>query len=1155
MITGSQLEAGRAGEPAIESPLRFVTVASLFDGHDAAINVMRRLIQDSGAEVVHLGHNRSVEDVVRAAIQEDVDAIAISSYQGGHVEYFKYTVDMLRERGAGHIRVFGGGGGTITLAEIDELQAYGVERIYHPNDGMSLGLTGMIEDLIRRAVDGRAQPPVPIAAPAAGSKVDDLAIARMLSALEDGMLDADELARRRLEWAAAGANVPVVGITGTGGAGKSTVTDELLSRFVQHLPELRIAVLAVDPTRRRTGGALLGDRIRMNSLRDEAIYMRSMATRRRNASTSAMLTDALSFLRSSGFDLVIVETAGIGQSDSEIVDLVDLPVYVMTSEFGAASQLEKIEMLDLAEIVVINKFDKRGALDALRDVRKQWRRNRVAFELADDEVPVYPTIASQFNDPGLSWLFLNLCEQIGALPGGQPQRWDSKLELASHEPLGNVLIPGSRERYLAEIAEQARHIGEEVERKAGLAAVAQHCYEALRALADPELPPALEAYANVDLPGGEPEAGALTSLRARYNAALEDLGAEALGLLRGWERQIAAITSEQYSYTVRDREITGENFRRSLSQQLIPKIAPPRFDGWGDRLRFLMKENLPGHYPYTGGVFPYRRAGEDPTRMFAGEGTPERTNRRFHYLSQGQPAARLSTAFDSVTLYGEDPAERPDIYGKVGNSGVSIATVDDAKKLYSGFDLCAPSTSVSMTINGPAPIILAFFMNAAIDQQVEKHLRATGGWEDAERKLDAYFSEHGGRPEYAGALPEGHDGLGLGLLGASGDMVVDRDTYERIKAETLNAVRGTVQADILKEDQAQNTCIFSTEFALKMMGDVQEYFVEQQVRNFYSVSISGYHIAEAGANPISQLAFTLSNGFTIVEYYLARGMDIDAFAPNLSFFFSNGMDPEYAVIGRVARRIWARAMRERYGASPRSQMLKYHIQTSGRSLHAQEISFNDIRTTLQALYAIFDNCNSLHTNAYDEAITTPTEESVRRAVAIQLIINRELGLNFCENPWQGSFIVNELTDLVEAAVYDEFERISERGGVLGAMDTMYQRSRIQEESIYYERLKHTGELPLIGVNTFLPRDGHGEQIDKLELMRSTETEKQAQIGNVRAFQALTADRRPAELARLQGVARERGNVFGALMDAVKVASLGQISAALYDVGGEYRRNM
>jgi methylmalonyl-CoA mutase len=1143
-------------DPTAISPLRFVTVASLFDGHDAAINVMRRLIQDSGAEVVHLGHNRSVADVVRAAIQEDVDGIAISSYQGGHVEYFKYVIDMLRERGAGHIKVFGGGGGTITPQEISELQDYGVERIYHPNDGMALGLTGMIDDLMARTRAGRVPTVIP---DVVGPQADDLQVARMISALEDGVIDEAGRAGMRQRWMATGATVPVVGITGTGGAGKSTVTDELLSRFMQTFPEVRVAVLAVDPTRRRTGGALLGDRIRMNSLRSERIFMRSIATREANRSTSAILQDALAYLRSAGFDLVIVETAGIGQSDSEIVDLVDLPVYVMTSEFGAPSQLEKIDMLDLAQIVVINKFDKRGAPDALRDVRKQWRRNHVAFEVPDDEVPVYPTIASQFHDPGLTWMFVNLCRQLGRLPGSDRDRWNAGLGAGDHEPLGNVLIPGSRVRYLAEIAEQGHAINERVEALAQLAATTQHLYEALRALEDPELPAELEPYPGAMLgaagqQASSPAADALAVLRERYNDALAALGPEATGLLRGWSDQIDGITAQTYSYKVRDREITGDNYRESLSHQPIPKIAPPRFDGWGERLRFAMKENLPGSYPYTGGVFPYRREGEDPIRMFAGEGTPERTNRRFHYLSSGQPAARLSTAFDSVTLYGEDPHERPDIYGKVGNSGVSIATVDDAKKLYSGFDLCAPTTSVSMTINGPAPIILAFFMNAAIDQQVERHLDETGGWDAAQRRLDEYFGD-ATRPVYAGELPSGNEGLGLRLLGASGDMVVEPEVYERIKAQTLRTVRGTVQADILKEDQAQNTCIFSTEFALKMMGDVQQYFVDHEIRNFYSVSISGYHIAEAGANPISQLAFTLSNGFTIVEYYLARGMQIDEFAPNLSFFFSNGMDPEYAVIGRVARRIWARAMRERYGASPRSQMLKYHIQTSGRSLHAQEISFNDIRTTLQALYAIFDNTNSLHTNAYDEAITTPTEESVRRAVAIQLIINRELGLNFCENPLQGSFIIEQLTDLVEAAVYEEFERISDRGGVLGAMDTMYQRSKIQEESLYYERLKHTGELPLIGVNTFLPKDGHGEQIDKLELMRSNDAEKQDQIRNVRAFQERAADRRPAALARLQQVARERGNVFEALMDAVKVASLGQISAALYDVGGEYRRNM
>jgi methylmalonyl-CoA mutase len=1125
-LTADDRRSAAAAQGADELPLRFVTAASLFDGHDAAINVMRRLIQDSGAEVVHLGHNRSVRDVVRAAIQEDADGIAISSYQGGHTEYFRYAVEMLREADADHIRVFGGGGGTITPEEIADLEGAGVERIYHPNDGMNLGLVGMIDDLVERARSQQRGSAVP-----EDGRTDDLGVARMLSALEDGVIADGDLERLRSEWTVKGAGVPVVGVTGTGGAGKSTVTDELLSRFVQHLPDLRIAVLAVDPTRRRTGGALLGDRIRMNSLRHEQLYMRSMATRRQNLSTNAVLADAVAFLKAAEFDLVIVETAGIGQSDSEIVDLVDLPVYVMTSEFGAASQLEKIDMLDLAEIVVINKFDKQGAADALRDVRKQWRRNRVAFELADEEVPVYPTIASQFADPGVTWMFVNLCRELAERAGGDdPERFDPRLDLADHEPRGNTLIPGKRVRYLAEIAEQGRGINAKVEELAERAAQAQHLYEAMK----------------VD-PGNE-------VLTKAYEEARVALGPEALSLLENWDARIEGITAESFSYEVRGKAITGPNYRESLSHQQIPKIAPPPYKDWGERLRFLMKENLPGAYPFTGGVFPYRRAGEDPIRMFAGEGSPERTNRRFHYLSQGQPAARLSTAFDSVTLYGEDPDERPDIYGKVGNSGVSIATLDDAKKLYSGFDLCEPTTSVSMTINGPAPIILAFFMNAAVDQQVEKHLKESGQWEATERKLEEIFAGKP-RPRYKGELPPGNDGLGLGLLGVGGADVLDAETYAQIKDDTLRKVRGTVQADILKEDQAQNTCIFSTEFAMKMMGDVQEFFVDNGVRNFYSVSISGYHIAEAGANPISQLAFTLSNGFTIVEYYLARGMEIDDFAPNLSFFFSNGMDPEYAVIGRVARRIWARAMRERYGASERSQMLKYHIQTSGRSLHAQEISFNDIRTTLQALYAIFDNTNSLHTNAYDEAITTPTEESVRRAVAIQLIINRELGLNFTENPWQGSFAIEALTDLVEDAVYEEFERISERGGVLGAMDTMYQRGKIQEESMYYERLKHDGTLPLIGVNTFLPETGAGETTGPQELMRSTDIEKDDQIAATRAFQELGAEGRDAAVAHLRDVARERRNVFEALMDAVRFASLGQISGALYTVGGEYRRNM
>ncbi|PJK09670.1 methylmalonyl-CoA mutase [Lysobacteraceae bacterium NML95-0200] len=1130
------------------SPLRFVTAASLFDGHDAAINIMRRLIQGQGVEVIHLGHNRSVEDVVRAALQEDADAIALSSYQGGHVEYFKYMVDMLKARGAAHVRVFGGGGGTITPEEIRELEAYGVERIYHPNDGMRMGLVEMIEDVVARAEAARLPD-----GPGLDSADIEIAAGRMLSAIEDGVLDAAQLAGLREAWQQAGGQTPVIGITGTGGAGKSSVTDELLNRFLASFPEMRIAVISVDPTRRRTGGALLGDRIRMNSLRSARVFMRSMATRRQHAATNLVLKDSIAYLKAQGFDLVIVETAGIGQSDSEIVDLVDFPMYVMTSDYGAASQLEKIDMLDFAELVVLNKYDRRGAEDALRDVRKQWRRNHLAFQASDEAVPVYPTIASQFNDPGVSWMFVNLCRLLReklALPAAQ---WTPQMDTTLKEPRATVLIPGSRVRYLAEIAEQGRSIAARIHSQSEAAEHAQSLWQALRALADPALPEPLELYSQALLE--ENTDATLQRLRRAYQEALSALDAESLKLLREWPSRLKSISDAVNQYQVRDKTIRVENYRQSLSQQMIPKIAAPTHKSWGELLTFLQKENLPGSYPYTGGVYPYRRSGEDPIRMFAGEGTPERTNRRFHYLSLGQPAARLSTAFDSVTLYGEDPAPRPDIYGKIGNSGVNIASLDDMKKLYSGFDLCAPSTSVSMTINGPAPIILAMFMNTAIDQQVEKYLKADPArWQAAEAKIAQLFADRP-RPRYQGELPEGNDGLGLGLLGVSGEQVVDADTYARIKAETLKTVRGTVQADILKEDQAQNTCIFSTEFALRMMGDIQQYFVDHGVRNFYSVSISGYHIAEAGANPVSQLAFTLSNGFTIVEYYLARGMQIDDFAPNLSFFFSNGMDPEYTVIGRVARRIWARAMRERYGASPRSQMMKYHIQTSGRSLHAQEIQFNDIRTTLQALYALFDNCNSLHTNAYDEAITTPTEESVRRAVAIQMIINKELGLNFIENPWQGSFAVDYLTDLVEEAVYKEFEAISERGGVLGAMDTMYQRGKIQEESLYYEQKKHDGSLPLIGVNTFLGKDSQGVATE-IELIRSTPEEKQQQIDNVLAYQAA---RNPlageAGLRFLQDTARARQNLFSALMDAVKTHSLGQISHALYEVGGEYRRNM
>jgi len=1174
--TAANLPAAQADA----TPLRFVTAASLFDGHDAAINIMRRLIQGQGAEVVHLGHNRSVEDVVRAALQEDADGIALSSYQGGHVEYFKYMVDMLRERGAGHIRVFGGGGGTITPEEIRELQAYGVERIYHPNDGMHMGLVAMIEDVVRRASEGRQADTTPDK-PAAID--DEITIGKMLSAIEEGLLDESQLAHLRKQWQLAGGKTPVVGITGTGGAGKSSVTDELLNRFLANFPDMRMAVISVDPTRRRTGGALLGDRIRMNSLRSPRVYMRSMATRRQHSATNTVLKDCIGFLRGLGYDLVIVETAGIGQSDSEIVDLVDFPMYVMTSDFGAPSQLEKIDMLDYAELVVLNKFDKRGAEDALRDVRKQWKRNRVAFATPDEDVPVYPTIASQFNDPGISWMFVNLCRLLREKLSLPAEKWTPEVDTSLKEPRATVLIPGARVRYLAEIAEQGRSINRQIESQSEVADRAQSYWQSLHDLDDPELPKALALYTPEALlpaaPVGAAQAATdeasqprtqatpthtvdrtLLTLRQRYNDAVQTLSSEALKLLRDWPARLKSITDDITEYEVRGKAIRVENYRDSLSHQKIPKIAAPTYKSWGELLTFLQKENLPGYYPYTGGVYPYRRTGEDPIRMFAGEGTPERTNRRFHYLSVGQPAARLSTAFDSVTLYGEDPAVRPDIFGKIGNSGVNIASLDDMKKLYSGFDLCAPTTSVSMTINGPAPMLLAMFMNTAIDQQVEKYLREDGArWDAAHDKIEAIFEDLAQqgvkRPQYSGLLPETNDGLGLGLLGITGDQVVDAETYQRIKDKTLATVRGTVQADILKEDQAQNTCIFSTEFALRMMGDIQQYFVDKNVRNFYSVSISGYHIAEAGANPISQLAFTLSNGFTIVEYYLARGMKIDDFAPNLSFFFSNGMDPEYTVIGRVARRIWARAMRERYGADPRSQMMKYHIQTSGRSLHAQEIQFNDIRTTLQALYALFDNCNSLHTNAYDEAITTPTEESVRRAVAIQMIINKELGLNFNENPWQGSFAVDYLTDIVEEAVYKEFEAISERGGVLGAMDTMYQRGKIQEESLYYEHKKHDGSLPLVGVNTFLPKDHGGDIVTEIELIRSTPEEKGQQIDNVLSYQQGRNDYAAEGLRSLQAAARDRKNVFASLMEAVKTHSLGQISHALYDVGGEYRRNM
>jgi isobutyryl-CoA mutase len=1139
---------------AVPPPLRFVSAASLFDGHDAAINMIRRLLQMRGAEVVHLGHNRSVADIVRAAIDEDADAIAVSSYQGGHNEYFTYMVDMLRERGCEHIRVIVGGGGTIAPFEIEALERHGVEKIYTPEDGRKLGLAGMIDDVFKRLARSK-KPPYEFRPLNAR---DHGLIARTISVLEGEPGAESQVEQIRRALGRSRHKVPVIGVTGTGGAGKSSLTDELLARLVRQFPQAQIAVVAMDPTRRRSGGALLGDRIRMNSLAAENVFMRSLATRRAHLATSAVLKDVIELYKAAGFDLVIVETAGIGQSDTEIVDLVDLSLYVMTSEYGAASQLEKIDMLDFADFVVLNKSEKRGAEDSLRDVRKQWRRNHPqAAHTPDAAVPVFPTIASRFNDPGVNRLFAAVCGALAAKQIGN-FCW-AVVDAGPTELIASVpLVPGSRTRYLAEIALAGREARARIEAQVEAARRAFGVYGSLKSLHDAALPGPLERYPDEALK--EPGADATRrALRAGYNRLLDEIGAEAVAELKGWPARARAATDKTYRYKVREREVSGENYTESLSRSAIPKLAVPHLKDWGELLHFILTENLPGSYPYTGGVYPYRREEEDPTRMFAGEGGPERTNRRFHYVAGGHGAARLSTAFDSTTLYGEDPDTRPDVYGRTGNSGVSIATLDDMKKLYSGFDLCQPSTSVSMTINGPAPMILAMFMNTAVDQQVERYLRAEGRWAQAERRIAELHAASTARgvppPTYKGPLPPHHDGTGLALLGVTGDQLLERDTYERIRAQALQAVRGTVQADILKEDQAQNTCIFSTEFALRMMGDVQQYFTEQKVRNFYSVSISGYHIAEAGANPISQLAFTLANGFTIAEYYLARGMKIDDFAPNLSFFFSNGMDAEYVVIGRVARRIWARAMRDRYRAAPRSQMLKYHVQTSGRSLHAREISFNDIRTTLQAMYALFDNCNSLHTNAYDEALTTPTEESVRRAVAIQLVINRELGLNKIQNPWQGSFAIDYLTDMVEEAVYKEFEALSERGGVLGSMETMYQRGKIQEESLYYETKKHDGSLPIVGVNTYLSGSDASEELKSAQLIRSTEEEKQAQVAAVRAFQSRNAERCPAALLRLQQAAASGGNVFAELMECVKSCSLGQISQALYQVGGQYRRNM
>ncbi|WP_342329093.1 methylmalonyl-CoA mutase family protein [Pedobacter sp. FW305-3-2-15-E-R2A2] len=1118
--------------------IRFVTAAALFDGHDATINIMRRILQSSGAEVIHLGHNRSVDEVVNCAIQEDVQGIAMTSYQGGHIEYFKYMYDLLQERGASHIKIFGGGGGVILPSEIAELQEYGITRIYSPDDGRKMGLQGMINNMLEQTdyittttLNGELK-----TIPQKNVKSIASAITVAENDPEGAQAFVDELKKLTLK-----SQAPVLGITGTGGSGKSSLVDELVRRFLIEVKDKTMAIISVDPSKRKTGGALLGDRIRMNAINNPRIYMRSLATRQANLALSKNVQESIDICKAAGYDLIIVETSGIGQSDTEITEHCDVSLYVMTPEFGAATQLEKIDMLDFADLVAINKFDKRGALDALRDVRKQYKRNHNLFDAKDDTIPVFGTMASQFNDPGMNNLFTALMDKIKEKTKVD---FNAQMELTSEQSEKIYIIPPDRTRYLAEIAEASQTYNEWVEKQSTIARKLYQLQGVIQLSKEQKL--------IKDIPATENIGNALQDI---YQHLEEQLDGECRRLLRQWPDTKLKYKQEFFVYKVRDKEIKQPLFYESLSKLQIPKVSLPRYEDWGDILRWLLTENVPGEFPYAAGVFPLKRDGEDPTRMFAGEGGPERTNKRFHYVSLGQPAHRLSTAFDSVTLYGEDPHIRPDIYGKIGNSGVSIATIDDAKKLYSGFDLCAPSTSVSMTINGPAPMLLSFFMNAAIDQQCEKYIIEHELQEETEAKIAAFYKDKGvERPSYSGDLPAGNNGLGLMLLGVTGDQVLPADVYAKIRAYAISTVRGTVQADILKEDQAQNTCIFSTEFALRMMGDIQHYFITEKVRNFYSVSISGYHIAEAGANPISQLAFTLSNGFTFVEYYLSRGMNIDDFAPNLSFFFSNGIDPEYSVIGRVARRIWAKAIKNKYKGNDRSQKLKYHIQTSGRSLHAQEIDFNDIRTTLQALYAIYDNCNSLHTNAYDEAITTPTEESVRRAMAIQLIINRELGLAKNENPLQGAFIIEDLTDLVEEAVLLEFKRINDRGGVLGAMETMYQRGKIQEESLYYETLKHTGEYPIVGVNTFLNKNG-SPTIVPGEVIRATEEEKQYQITTLKAFQDRNADQTAAALRKLQKSAIAGDNIFEQLMEVGKICSLGQISNALYEVGGQYRRNM
>jgi methylmalonyl-CoA mutase len=1111
--------------------IRVVTAASLFDGHDAAINVMRRIIQSTGAEVIHLGHNRSVHEIVNAAIQEDVQAIAITSYQGGHIEFFKYMYDMLKEKGSEHIRIFGGGGGVILPNEIEELHAYGIARIYSPDDGMKMGLQGMINDLLEKS-------DFPTGKDIEVTKEDILAknykaIAQLISAAENNRNQIEGLLES-LKQEAEKKRSPVLGITGTGGAGKSSLVDELVRRFLSDFPDKTVAIISVDPSKRKSGGALLGDRIRMNSIDNPRVYMRSLATRQANLSISKYIKDAEVIAHAAGFDLIILETSGIGQSDTAIIDHSDVSLYVMTPEYGAATQLEKIDMLDFADLIALNKFDKRGALDALRDVRKQYQRNHILFEKDIDEMPVFGTVASRFNDQGVNHLYVKLIDLLNERTGLD---LITNIDIDSVEPENISIIPPQRVRYLSEISETVRKYNTWAEEQSDIA-------QKLHSL--------VQSIDTLKAAGKEKE---IEALKTAYDELVLNLDPRNLNILQNWEDKKIKYTDDYYIFKVRDKEIKIKTYSKSLAHSRIPKVSLPKFKSWGDTLKWVLKENVPGEFPFAAGVFPFKREGEDPTRMFAGEGGPERTNRRFHYVSKGMPAKRLSTAFDSVTLYGEDPDERPDIYGKIGNSGVSIASLDDMKKLYSGFDLADPKTSVSMTINGPAPAMVAYFLNTAIDQQCEIYIKENGLQDEVDMIIEEIYKKKGTeRPRYHGELPEGNNGLGLMLLGVTGDMVLPHDVYERIKTDTLSKVRGTVQADILKEDQAQNTCIFSIDFSLKLMGDIQQYFIDNRVKNFYSVSISGYHIAEAGANPVTQLAFTLSNGFTYVEYYLSRGMDINKFAPNLSFFFSNGEDPEYAVIGRVARLIWAKAMKEKYGADERSQKLKYHIQTSGRSLHAQEINFNDIRTTLQALYAIYDNCNSLHTNAYDEAITTPTEESVRRAMAIQLIINHELGLAKNQNPLQGSFIIEELTDLVEEAVLQEFDRLTERGGVLGAMETMYQRSKIQEESLYYETLKHSGKLPIIGVNTFLPEGGSKITIPG-EVIRATEKEKRQQIQMISNLHKTWEKEVDEVVKKLQEAAIRNENVFEVLMETAKYSSLGQITGALFNVGGQYRRNM